>query len=50
MPPNAPPAETIPDARPRRRLNQWPGAAMQGVKIRDEPTPPMTPKTKNNCQ
>lgn len=49
-PPMPPAVEATPVASPRRTLNQCPTAAMQGVKINEEPVPRMTPNTTRNIQ
>lgn len=43
-PPSPPAVQAIPVARPRRTLNQWPTAAMAGVKRQQEDMPPRTLK------
>jgi len=50
IPPKAHPVAAIPVALPRRRLKKWPIAAMEGVKRREVPTPPLMPKTTMKCQ
>jgi hypothetical protein len=50
IPPKAHPVAAIPVALPRRRLKKWPIAAMEGVKSREVPTPPLIPKTTIKCQ
>lgn len=50
MPPTDPPVAARPVARPRRRRNQWPGAAKDGVKRREAPKPVQRPKERIKCQ
>lgn len=49
-PPSDPPAAAIPVALPRFCRKKWLTAAKAGVKIKDVPRPPSTPKTRKKCQ
>ena len=40
----------MPVALPRRAENQWPTAAMHGVKTSEEPAPMSTPNVSMKCQ
>lgn len=48
MPPIPPAVDASPVAKPRLALNQWPTAAMHGVKVSDVPRPPRTPNDRMN--
>ena len=50
MPPMEPPVAANPVALPRFSRKKWPMAEMAGVKIREVPIPPRTPKTRMKCQ
>jgi hypothetical protein len=49
-PPSEPPAAAMPVALPRFARKKWLAAANAGVKMRDVPKPPSTPKTRKKCQ
>jgi hypothetical protein len=48
MPPMPPAVDASPVAKPRLALNQWPTAAMHGVKVSDVPRPPRMPNDRMN--
>jgi hypothetical protein len=50
MPPMEPPVAARPVAVPRLARKKWPMEETAGVKIREVPMPPRTPKTRMKCQ
>lgn len=50
MPPNDEPPMHTPEAKARRRWNQWLSTAMEMVLMMVQPTPPHTLRLSMNCQ